>query len=159
MEISIRQIIEFILHEHTPQKTMTNEGFSQSGRSKKFKLSELENTGILQEPINLFPCEKKGTCHEVAMFVCVKKETIGANSATENHVSFKNVLKKMVQQVLGSCYRKNKHVYFFTDQIDTNAIAEWKDNFRVMTQVCESVKVVYFTKEGEYHNVNNLFDV
>lgn len=65
----------------------------------------------------------------------------------------------MVQQVLGSCYKKNKHVYLITDEIDTKAIAEWKNNFKVMNKVCETVNVIYFTKKGDYHNVNNLFGI
>lgn len=159
MEIPIQQIISFILNSGFPQEKMFDGEDNLSLRSKKFKLSELGNTGIFNQAFNFFPSDKKGSCHELAVFVCVKKETIGQNSATTNHVSFKNVLKKMVQQVLGSCYKKNKHVYFFTDQIDTNAIAEWKDNFKVMMKVCETVNVIYFTKKGDYHNVNNLFGI
>lgn len=64
---------------------------------------------------NFFPSENKGACYEVAMFVSFHKPVFGLKFKKDQMVTLDEVLKKIVQQVLGTCYPTNQKIILITD--------------------------------------------
>jgi hypothetical protein len=162
MEIA-RLIVDFILSKgrNLPyeEKFMDIHDGMKIRRKTKFKFSSISKTRIFHEPINFFPSSSKGRCCSTAVFVCVKPSTLDYSSDPSNHVDFETVVKKMVQQILGGCFNRNKDIILITDNFDTEVIKEWKPNFKAMTQVCNSINICFFDSKGNIYDINHFFGI
>tara|TARA_B110000902_G_C13791934_1_gene392444 strand:+ start:14 stop:487 length:474 start_codon:yes stop_codon:yes gene_type:complete len=157
MELA-REIVRFILSEG--KDTFHREIDMPSKRKQKFKFSSISKSGIFGgQKINFYPSNTKGKCQSIAVFISIKQSTLDFNSDPSNHKDFESVIKKMVQQVLGSCFDKNKEVIFITDEINTNVIEQWKPNFKAMRQICDSIQIVFIDGSGQNYNANHFFGI
>ncbi len=124
-----------------------------------FDLHEFYSSGGEGGNINFYPSSVKGGCYEVAMFVSISKPPNGLNLKEGNCIPLDLVLKKMVQQVLGSCEGINQEILLITDEIDTKAAREWEGNLKAIKRRCASFDIFYLLPDGDYKNVNDLFGV
>jgi hypothetical protein len=116
----------------------------------------LEYSGIANN-INFFPSSTKGGCHKTAMFVSFSKSPKGFKLKRNNCLPLDVVLKKMVKQVLGSCYGKNQEIILLTDEMSISKSEEWHANLRTMQKVCKSIGVYYVFPDGKHENVDRFF--
>ena len=117
-----------------------------------------ENTQMGQN-INFFPSKNKGGCHEVAMFVSFHKPIFGLNFKRDQMVALDEVLKKLVQQVLGTCYPKNQKIILLTDKVDTEIFEPWLGNLFAIKRMGMEIQVVFLRGDGSTENVNKLLGV
>jgi len=163
MESLVRQVVDFIFSKGKNELRFIDEienipsELDRKRRGAKFKFSSFATKGNIDGKMNFFPSSIKGRCHYLAVFVSMREETLSFKSDPNNFVSLDVVLKKMVQQVLGSCFNVNKEVVLITDTIDTKVIEEWKPNFRAMKKVCDNIRFYYVDKEGIPKDVSFLF--
>lgn len=163
MESLVRQVVDFIFSKGKNELRFIDEienipsELDRKRRGAKFKFSSFATKGNVNEKMNFFPSSNKGRCHYLAVFVSMREETLSFKSDPNNFVSLDVVLKKMVQQVLGSCFNVNKEVVLITDTIDTKVIEEWKPNFRAMKKVCDNIRFYYVDTEGNPKDISFLF--
>ena len=124
---------------------------------KSIELYEIFDSSDSGGSINFFPSPIKGSCHETGMFVSFSKSPKGIKLHKNSIVSLDKVLKKMVQQVLGTCYGINQEITLITDQINTNVSREWEANLRTIQSSCKSLNIYYLLPDGKHKNVNDLF--
>jgi hypothetical protein len=134
-----------------------DDNYLSGNKSKKtFSFDELfENNGS-NSSMNFFPSDKKGNCHEIAMFVSFHKPIFKVNLRRNQMVSLDEVLKKLVQQVLGTCYPKNKKIILLTDKIDTDVFEPWIGNLKAIKKMGMELEVVYLRRDGSTDNINQL---
>lgn len=109
--------------------------------------------------INFFPSPIKGGCYETAVFVSLSKSPDNKELKDDSLVSLDVVLKKMVQQVLGTCDGINQEIILITDEINTVLSKEWEGNLKAIKRRCKSLDIYYIFPDGEYKNVNDFFGV
>lgn len=130
--------------------------YLSGNKSKTFSFDELfESTGR-NSSMNFFPSDKKGGCYEIAMFVSFHKPIFKVNLKRNQMVSLDEVLKKLVQQVLGTCYPKNKKIILLTDKIDTDVFEPWIGNLKAIKKMGMELEVVYLRSDGSTDNINQL---
>jgi len=159
-----REIVRFILSEGKDffrrDLDMLKEFEKPTRRKQKFKFSSISKSRLFGgKKINFYPSNTKGKCQSVAVFVSIKQSTLEFDSDPGNHRDFETVIKKMVQQVLGSCFDKNKEVILITDEINTNVIDQWKPNFKAMELICNSIKIIFINSTGQTYNANHFFGI
>lgn len=106
--------------------------------------------------MNFFPSENKGVCCEVAMFVSFHKPTFGLKFKKDQMISLDDVLKKLVQQVLGTCYPTNQKILLLTDKVDTEVFEPWLGNLRAIKRMGMELEIVYLRSNGSTENINRL---
>ena len=107
--------------------------------------------------MNFFPSDIPSGCFEVAMFVSFHKPAFGVKFKKDQMIPLDDVLKKLVQQVLGSCYPTNKTILLLTDNIETDLFEPWLGNLRAIKRMGMELEIVYLRSDGTYRNVNSLF--
>jgi hypothetical protein len=117
---------------------------------------ELLQNAHVKHNMNFFPSENKGACHEVAMFVSFNKSVFGLKFKKDQMVSLDEVIKKLVQQVLGTCYPTNKKILLLTDKVDTEVFEPWLGNFKAIKRMGIEIEVVYLRSNGSFENINSL---
>jgi hypothetical protein len=106
--------------------------------------------------MNFFPSENKGACCEVAMFVSFHKPIFGLKFKKDIMISLDDVLKKLVQQVLGTCYPKNQKIILLTDKVDTEVFEPWLGNLRAIKRMGMEIEIIYLRSDGSTEVVNKL---
>jgi len=124
---------------------------------KTVELYEIFGSGDSDSSINFFPSPIKGSCYESAVFVSFSKSPKGIKLNKSSIVSLDVVFKKMVQQVLGTCFGINQDITLITDQINTDISREWEGNLRTIQSKCKSLNIYYVLPNGTNKNVNDLF--
>ncbi len=109
--------------------------------------------------MNLFPSDSKGSCYEIAMFFSCHKPIFGTKLKRSQMVGLDEVLKKLVQQVLGTCYPKNKKIILCTDKIDTEVFDAWIGNLRVIKSMGFQIEIVYLRSDGSEEFINSLIGI
>jgi hypothetical protein len=122
-----------------------------------FDFRDILDSLDLRNQINFFPCDVKGNCHEIAMFVSFRKPPLKFKMPKSNFVSLDIVLKQMVKQVLGSCFRKNQKIILLTDQMSNSKSEEWHENIKTIQKECKSIEIYYMFPNGKYENANRFF--
>lgn len=117
---------------------------------------ELLNNARLRQSMNFFPSDKPGGCYEVAMFVSFHKPIFGLKFKKDQMVPLDDVLKKLVQQVLGTCYPTNQKILLLTDNIETVVFDPWLGNLRAIKQMGMEIQIVYLRSDGSRQNINSL---
>lgn len=123
------------------------------------ELYEIFNSVNGDSNINFFPSPIKGGCYETAVFVSLSKAPNGKELKEDSLISLDVVLKKMVQQVLGTCDGINQEIILITDEINTTISKEWEGNLKAIKRRCSSLDIFYLFPDGEYKNVNDFFGV
>lgn len=106
--------------------------------------------------MNFFPSENKGACCEVAMFVSFHKPVFGLKFKKDQMISLDDVLKKLVQQVLGTCYHKNRKIILLTDKVDTEVFEPWLGNLQAMRRMNTEIEIFYLNSNGTTKSVNEI---
>lgn len=106
--------------------------------------------------MNFFPSDRPGGCYEVAMFVSINKPVFGLKFKKDQMISLDDVLKKLVQQVLGTCYPTNQKILMLTDNIETEVFEPWLGNLRAIKRMGMELEIVYLRSDGTHRNVNSL---
>jgi hypothetical protein len=123
----------------------------------------LSSMGILSNStgggFNLFPSDKKGPCRPDAIFLSFTSKKVEKILRKGHRVPVDQIMKKMTQQVLGSCFDKNKSITLLTDNIDTIKCEEWLPNLKVMRLICDEFQIVHVSPRGELKVINDLFDL
>jgi hypothetical protein len=117
-----------------------------------------ENSGS-GDSMNFFPSDRKGACHDVAMFVSLHKPIFDIKFKRDQMISLDVVLKKVVQQVLGTCYPINKKIVLITDKVDTEIFEPWIGNLKAMKRMGLEIEVVYLKSNGDYESINTLLGI
>ena len=106
--------------------------------------------------MNFFPSENKGACCEVAMFVSFHKSVFGLKFKKDQMIPLDDILKKLVQQVLGTCYPNNQKILLLTDKVDTEVFEPWLGNLRAIKRMGMELEIVYLKSNGSTENINRL---
>jgi hypothetical protein len=117
-----------------------------------------ENSGS-GDSMNFFPSDRKGACHNVAMFVSFHKPIFDIKFKRDQMISLDVLLKKVVQQVLGTCYPINKKIVLITDKVDTEVFEPWIGNLKAMKKMGLEIEVVYLKSNGDYELINTLLAI
>jgi len=117
---------------------------------------ELLQDAHVRHNMNFFPSKNKGACHEVAMFVSFHKPIFGLKFKKDQMISLDDVLKKLVQQVLGTCYPTNQKILLLTDKVDTEVFEPWLGNLRAIKRMGMELEIVYLRSNGSTENINRL---
>lgn len=117
---------------------------------------ELLNNARLRHNMNFFPSDYLGGCYNVAMFVSFHKPIFGLKFKKDQMVPLDDVLKKLVQQVLGTCYPTNQKILLLTDNIETDMFEPWLGNLRAIKQMGMEIQIVYLRSDGSRQNINSL---
>lgn len=120
---------------------------------------ELFENNHLGRTINFFPSDNTNGCFEVAMFVSFHKPVFGLKFKKDQMVSLDDVLKKLVQQVLGTCYPINQKIFLLTDKVDTEVFEPWLGNLKAMKRMGMEIEIVYLKSDGSYKMLNSLLGV
>jgi hypothetical protein len=118
----------------------------------------LENAHV-RNNMNFYPSETKGPCCEIAMFVSFHKSVFDIKLKKDQMVSLDEVLKKLVQQVLGTCYPKNQKILLLTDKVDTEVFEPWLGNLKAIKRMGMEIVVVYLRSDGTTENINSLVGI
>jgi hypothetical protein len=106
--------------------------------------------------MNFFPSENKGSCCEIAMFVSLNKPVFGLKLKKDQMIPIDQVIKTLVQQVLGTCYPINKKIILLTDKVDTDIFDPWIGNLRTIKKMGNEIEIFYLHKDGTTKIVNDL---
>jgi hypothetical protein len=71
-------------------------------------------------------------------------------------ISLDDVIKKLVQQVLGACYPKNQNIILLTDKVDTDIFEPWLGNLKSLKKMNIEIDIVYWRNNGSFEFVNKL---
>ena len=107
--------------------------------------------------MNFFPSDNPSGCFEVAMFVSFHKPAFGVKFKKDQMIPLDDVMKKLVQQVLGSCYPTNQKILLLTDKLDTEVLEPWLGNLKAIKRMGMELEIVYLRNDGTHRNVNSLF--
>jgi hypothetical protein len=137
---------------------LRNDIFDRNNRtqSEAVTFDELFQNAQVRHKMNFFPSENKGACHEVAMFVCFHKSVFGLKLKKDQIIPLNDVLKKLVQQVLGTCYPTNQKILLLTDKVDTEVFEPWLGNLKAIKRMGMEIEIVYLRSDGSTENVNRL---
>ena len=117
---------------------------------------ELLQDAHVRHKMNFFPSENKGACHELAMFVSFHKPIFGMKFKKDQMIPVDDVLKKLVQQVLGTCYPTNQKILLLTDKVDTEVFEPWLGNLRAIKRMGMEIEIIYLRSDGSTEVVNKL---
>jgi hypothetical protein len=117
---------------------------------------ELLQDAQVRNNMNFFPSENKGACHEVAMFVSFHKSVFGLKFKKDQMIPLDDVLKKLVQQVLGTCYPTNQKILLLTDNIETDLFEPWIGNLKAIQRMGIELQIVYLRSNSSPKNINSL---
>jgi hypothetical protein len=106
--------------------------------------------------MNFFPSENKGSCCEIAMFVSLNTPVFGLKLKKDQMIPIDEVIKTLVQQVLGTCYPINKKIILLTDKVDTDIFDPWIGNLRTIKKMGNEIEIFYLHKDGTTKIVNDL---
>lgn len=106
--------------------------------------------------MNFFPSDTPSGCYEVAMFVSFHKPAFGLKFKKDQMVSLDGVLKKLVQQVLGTCYPKNRKTILLTDKLDTEVFEPWIGNLQAMKRMNIEIEIFYLNSNGIPKSANKI---
>jgi hypothetical protein len=120
---------------------------------------ELLINDMVWHNMNFFPSDKPSGCFEVAMFVSFHKSVFDIKLKKDQMVSLDNVLKKLVQQVLGTCYPKNQKILLLTDKVDTEVFEPWVGNLKAIKRMGMELEIVYLRSDGSIENINRLIGI
>ncbi len=112
---------------------------------------------IKSEHINLFPCEIPGSCASEAIFVSLSSEKNKKEftSLKKNQfISLDEVIIKMVQQVLGECAGRNKHVILITDYLNTEVLSPWMPVLSQMSNYGITFEILFLNSKGQMNLVD-----
>ncbi len=109
--------------------------------------------------MNFFPSDKPSGCYEVAMFVSFHKSVFDIKLKKDQMISLDEVIKKLVQQVLGTCYPINQKIILLTDKIDTEVFDPWLGNLRAMKRMGMELDIVYLRSDGDYKMINSMLGI
>ena len=109
--------------------------------------------------INLYPCDTKGLCQEKAVFISFQKAPFDANLKKNKLVNLQDILPVLVQQVLGSCYKKNTKIALLTDKIDTDIFQPWMGNLRTISQISDTFEIYLMKPDGNIVLVNDMIGI
>ena len=109
--------------------------------------------------INFFPSDKKGPCQKEAWFVSIYSVKLKKDIKRKDCLEFSKVIEKLIQQVLGSCYKINEDIIVITDNLNTKSIEPWKENLKVISQISTSFNIYFISEKGDIKNINKLFGV
>jgi hypothetical protein len=110
----------------------------------------------IKHNMNFFPSDKPSRCYDVAMFVSFHKSVFGLKFKKDQMIPLDDVLKKLVQQVLGNCYPTNQKILLLTDKVDTEVFEPWLGNLRAIKRMGMELEIVYLRSNGSTENVNRL---
>jgi hypothetical protein len=120
---------------------------------------ELLQDAHVRHKMNFFPSENKGACHELAMFVSFHKPIFGMKFKKDQMIPVDDVLKKLVQQVLGTCYPTNQKILLLTDKVDTAVFEPWFGNLKAIKRMGMELEIVYLRSNGSTENINSLVGI
>jgi hypothetical protein len=106
--------------------------------------------------MNFFPSENKGACCEIAMFVSFHKPIFGLKFKKDQMIALDDVLKKLVQQVLGTCYPKNQKIILLTDKVDTEILEPWLGNLQAIQRMGMEIQIFYLNSNGIPKSANEI---
>ncbi len=106
--------------------------------------------------MNFFPSENKGACREVAMFVSFHKPAFGVKFKKDQMIPLDDVLRKLVQQVLGTCYPQNKKIILLTDKVDTEIFEPWLGNLQAIERMGMEIQIFYLNSNGIPKSANEI---
>ena len=106
--------------------------------------------------MNFFPSENKGLCCEVAMFVSFHKPSFGLKFKKDQMIALDEVLRKLVQQVLGTCYPKNQKIILLTDKVDTDVFDPWLANLKAIKRIGMEIEIFYLNSDGIPKSANEI---
>lgn len=106
--------------------------------------------------MNFFPSENKGACREVAMFVSFHKPAFGVKFKKDQMIPLDDVLRKLVQQVLGTCYPQNKKIILLTDKVDTEIFEPWLGNLKAIERMGMEIQIFYLNSDGMPKSANEI---
>jgi hypothetical protein len=125
-------------------------------QNESVTFDELLNNARIRQKMNFFPSDILGGCYDVAMFVSFHKPIFGLKFKKDQMVPLDDVLKKLVQQVLGSCYPTNQKILLLTDNIETDVFEPWLGNLRAIKRMGMEIQIVYLRSDGSRQNINSL---
>jgi hypothetical protein len=137
---------------------LRNDIFDRNNRPQleAVTFDELFQNAQVRHNMNFFPSDLPGGCYEVAMFVSFHKSVFGLKFKKDQMIPLDDVLKKLVQQVLGTCYPKNQKILLLTDKVDTEVFEPWLGNLRAMKRMGMELEIVYLRSNGSTENINRL---
>lgn len=68
-----------------------------------------------------------------------------------------DVLKKLVKQVVGTCYPINQKILLLIDKVDTEVFEPWVGKIKATKRMGTELEIVYMRSHGSTANVNTLF--
>jgi hypothetical protein len=71
-------------------------------------------------------------------------------------ISLDDVLKKLVQQVVGTCYPKNKKIILLTDKVDTEIFEPWLGNLKAIARMGMEIQIFYLNSNGIPKSANEI---
>ena len=128
-------------------------------RTLKNNLSDFLKRSVHSSSINFFPSDKKSTCKKTAWFVSIYSEKLKKRIKGKDSYEFSKVVEKLIQQVLGSCYKINEDIIVITDNLNTKSVEPWKKNLKVISQISNSFNIYFISEKGDVENINKLFGV
>lgn len=154
-------ILEFLRILKNGKHLIINEFLDKNNRPQveAITFDELFQNSHLGYNINFYPSETKGACSEIAMFVSFHKSNFDIKLKKDQMVSLDEVLKKLVQQVLGTCYPINQKIILLTDKIDTEVFEHWLGNLRAMKRMGMEIDIVYLRSDGDYKMINSMLGI
>ena len=158
-EITEKIVKDLIIRlNRASQSELRNEFIDKNNRPQMESITfdELFDNFSRGIDMNFFPSENKGACCEVAMFVSFHKPIFGLKFKKDHMISLDDVLKKLVQQVLGTCYPKNQKIILLTDKVDTEVFEPWLGNLRAIKRMGMEIEIIYLRSDGSTEVVNKL---
>lgn len=158
-EITEKIVKDLIIRlNRASQSELRNEFIDKNNRPQMESITfdELFDNFSRGIDMNFFPSENKGACCEVAMFVSFHKPIFGLKFKKDHMISLDEVLKKLVQQVLGTCYPKNQKIILLTDKVDTEVFESWLGNLRAIKRMGMEIEIIYLRSDGSTEVVNKL---
>jgi hypothetical protein len=152
-------ISEFLsLLRNERELDLRNDIFDRNNRThlEAVTFDELFQNAQVRQNMNFFPSDNPSGCFEVAMFVSFHKSLFGLKFKKDQMIPLDDVLKKLVQQVLGTCYPTNQKILLLTDKVDTEVFETWLGNLRAIKRMGMELEIVYLRSNGSTENVNRL---
>ena len=137
---------------------LRNDIFDRNNRPQleTVTFDELFQNAQVRHNMNFFPSDNPSGCFEVAMFVSFHKSLFGLKFKKDQMIPLDDVLKKLVQQVLGTCYPTNQKILLLTDKVDTEVFEPWLGNLRAIKRMGMELEIIYLRSNGSTENVNRL---
>jgi hypothetical protein len=158
-EITANIVNDFINRlERASKSELRNDLFDRNNRPQMEAITfdELFDNFGPGIDMNFFPSENKGACYEVAMFVSFHKPVFGLKFKKDQMIALDDVLKKLAQQVLGTCYPNNRKIILLTDKVDTEVFEPWLGNLRAIKRMGMEIEIIYLRSDGSTEVVNKL---